>query len=235
MNRLFAYLLVFTVGPIAFASGGADHGGMPTNAMYIGAMTQATGPLLEGIYKVDEDTPIIPRALVTGGKYSENETFETFMMYKHQPFALRFEKNNALLTPIVPADARGSVPETYIFKRKDLAETGLVYVMDGDETKLYQTFTEYADTEVAAGHCKALVERHFGFHAGSLCASSLTSGVLMRVGFHETSCGNAQMQVWSSKRRGCGHVAWRAGNSWSSGDFRGDPGQRFRSTGCYSR
>jgi hypothetical protein len=192
-----------------------------------------------GIYMVEEDMPIVPRAVIVDGKSVENVQFDAYMIYGHQSFAVSFDQlGDVILSVIIPApDASvGPSMDSFVFGPHDLDNANFAFIENGDKVTLAREYALSGDTEFDVGHCKALVEAHFGFHAGSLCAKSLTTPVLAKVGFYPVSCANpnAQMQVWG-ERGGCGHVAWRSGNTWSSGDYVGDPGRRFFSQGCYSR
>jgi hypothetical protein len=193
------------------------------------------GPILSGIYKTAQDTTVIPRAMAKGYDIQENANMQAYELPKSMPVALRIEGDTVYLIPMVAPQERGKMPDTYIFSTQDLAQTGLKFQTEGDENTLYEEFSYYAEALVA-GRCKALVQAHFGVRWPGMCASQITGAALAATGFFPSSCAAAHLKLWGGgKGHSCGHVAWRSGSSWSSGDFYGDPGSGFYSKGCYAR
>lgn len=194
--------------------------------------------VLNGIYKVEATVQVKPRAWIVGGETIDNIDNVEVKIDPNEPFAVRIEKDEVFLTPIIASELHGIIPDTYRFATGDLDGAGMKFVSDGDQYTLYANYSEYKDTLVAAGQCKALVERKLGFWVPGICAATMSADKLAKVGFHSADCESAEIKVWGGGHGGCGHVAWRTSggaSGWSSGDYVGDPGHLFYAKGCYSR
>jgi hypothetical protein len=236
MLLLLSALLVLS--PNARASD--EIGDMPVDSVRASLGINIPDALLrDGIYKSSVDLPITPKGFETMGESELNTEQQGFLIHKGEPFAVRIVGDEVYLMPIVAQEAHGVIPDTFLFDRSAFFGLAgeLTFVMEGDQYALYKNFSEDEEVEIAAGQCKALVEKHMGFWVPGKCASSMNAEKLSRVGFHPAACGSAQLQVWGGGGKGgCGHVAFRrADGIWSSVDYVGDPGHKFYSIGCYSR
>lgn len=242
--RATILILSLALSQSAFASLGDDTitGAGPSQSVFgvkekLFSSADDSKPIFEALYTVNGDTTVIPRIIGTNGELKQNVLATSFVIKGDQPFAVRTEGDKVFLQPIVAADARGTVPDLFVFKKSDLASVNMRFLEEGNQYTLLEKYGEYVNTDVAVGHCKALVERALGFWVPGGCASSM-SGTLPRAGFRKISCGSIgrhDLQVWGGGPGGCGHVAFWTGGNWTSIDYVGNPGHRFYSKGCYSR
>lgn len=238
----FNQLIVFSIfcASSAFAGvQGADQVYETSNSVRLLSKVEKVS-FRDGIYQVSgPSVNLIPEQTETLGQIQKNSSGMTTLLSRGEHVAISMK--NGLVEVTVAVEDIGGEPNTFYFTPSEIQKASLTRVGGGTSLALYAQFAKLEPVQVA-GACKRLVERRLGFHVAGLCSTMVSDSALARVGFVRTSCDSAILSLWAgghpvrgSGGQDCGHMAYRSGSSWSSGDFHGDPGNGYHSQRCYAR
>lgn len=238
VRGLFVFILV---GPNALASI-SDRSEIATpeeGPQYtVGTLNQPSG-----IYRLRKGGSLIPNRMETLGQPADNSGRSVLHLKRGERIFTKPDPESGLiaLTVVVDSNQIGLQPNTFFVTQSDLRALELEMLAEGDDEA-----DLYADSEMdayeVAGKCVANTRRRLRIpDLPGICATDVSDGALRRVGFVRTHCGRAQLALWAGghpvrgHRGKCGHMAYKSGSRWSSGDTVGDPGSKYHSQRCYAR
>jgi hypothetical protein len=246
MRAIMLAMTFFVIAQPALASvdSGESMAQTSTDSNEDSGVLSRTAILTNGIYTVKQLSFLIPRAYVLNGQFVEDSNI-TMRLTPKDHVSVRVEGDNVYVTGIVGKGLQDEQPTTYIFSDRDLAKTKFSFVMDGDETKLYRTYSEYSETEYAR-FCKAATEARAHVHFEGLCTTDVSDSNIAANGYSSVSCNSSAREIimWggghavSGHRGNCGHMAYVKGMSnGKNGALPGDPGHKhpYELRGCYAR
>ncbi len=238
----------------------------PLNEVPVSPSAQISPPIfmnvglrLNGIYRFQNATELLPKVEYINGERIVSPDRETMSFNAGEPVAVKFRANgDALIQAVLPEEEVGNIPEAIVVSAEDFEKSLTQMMSNGGLKDLADKYSAYDEVQVAGRHygrrrgrahyrnarggsyfgCVASVCRSIGGCSGSTGSGRGMTNYLRRQGWRTASCSNPPIGAvasWTGGRHGSGHTGRWNGRGWCYDLGCGNPGPSYRMKDCVAR